>query len=279
MSDQVRKPRGNTARVALGTLTAIPAGADWDPETARRALAWYPAVGWLIGLLAAAVPFVAGALGWRGKSAAMVGVLILLVIAGASKAMHYDALADTADGLLGGDSPESKLDIMDDSAVGAFGVTIVAFSIAAQSAALTGIVQTTAWYAIVVGCVVARFSAAAALWTLPAARKDGLVAPLAGRPRAGTVALALVWLLALGALGFVVVGENFSSVGLSAVPFSGWPAHQVRGFITCTVGALAAGLVLPALFARQVKGLTGDIVGATIILTTTFTFAVAALLG
>jgi adenosylcobinamide-GDP ribazoletransferase len=279
MTEPAGKPRGNTARVALGTLTAIPAGAKWDPETARKALGWYPAIGWLIGLLAAAVPFVAMALGWRGKSAAMVGVLILGAIVATSKAMHYDGLADTADGLLGGDSPERRLEIMDDSAVGAFGVTVVAFSIAAQSAALTGIVQTTAWYAIIVGCVVSRFCAAAALWTLPAARKGGLVAPLAGRPRVGTVALSMAWLVALVAIGFVVVGEDFSSVGFSGVPFSAWPPHQLRGFVWCTLGALAAGLTLPALLARPVKGLTGDIIGSTIVLTTTFTFAVAALLG
>ncbi len=274
-----RKPLGNTARVALGTLTSIPAGAEWDPETARRALAWYPAVGWIVGALGAAVPFMAAALGWRGKSAAIVGVIMMGVLIASSKAMHFDALADTADGLLGGDSPESKLEIMDDSAVGALGATVVAFSIAAEGAALTGIVQVTAWYAVIIGCVVARFAASVALWTLPAARKTGLVAPLTGRPRAGTVVLGAVFVLALGLLGFFVVGENWASITISAVPFAAWPHNQVQGFVASLVAALAAGLVLPRLLARPVHGVTGDIIGATVVLTTLFCFAVASLFG
>jgi adenosylcobinamide-GDP ribazoletransferase len=206
-------------------------------------------------------------------------VLILGVIAAASKAMHYDALADVADGLLGGHSAQGKLEIMEDSAIGAFGATAVAFSVVAQGAALTGVVQNTAWYAIIVGCVVARASASVALWTLPAAREIGLVAPLVGRPRAGTVLVALLGVLALGALGFVVVGNDFSSIALTRVPFAAWPAHQIRGFVACLVGALAAGFILPRLLARPIKGITGDVVGASILITTGFCFAVAALFG
>ncbi len=279
MTNQTRKPRGNTARIALGTLTAIPAGAAWDPASARRSLGWYPAVGWVVGLLAAGVPVALVLLGWRGGSAAIVGVLILGVLIAASKAMHFDALADTADGLLGGDSPQRKLEIMGDSAIGAFGATTIAFTILAEGAALTGIVQSAAWYAIVVGCVVSRFCAAVALWTLPPAKETGLVAPLTGRPVASTVTLALLSTAALGLLGFVVVGPGWSGVGLSSVPFAAWPPSHVWGFAACLVGALVAGLVIPRLLSRQVGGVTGDIIGASIVLTTVSCLAVAALFG
>ena len=233
----------------------------------------------MIGIVATSVPFVAVLLGWSGKSAAIVGVIILGVLAAASKAMHYDGLADTADALMSGKPPATKLEIMEDSAVGAFGATAVAFAIAAQSAALSGIVQTTAWYSIIIATVVARFGVAVAAWTLRPAREKGLGAPLTGRPSAGTAALACLTTAALGLLSFVRVGDDWRWIALASSPFAGWPVHQAQGFVASLAAALLAALVLPRLLARPVRGVTGDILGATIVLTTLLTFAAAALFG
>lgn len=274
-----RRRRGNPARIALGTLTAVPAGADWDADDAKRAVGWYPAVGWIIGATATAVPFVARAAGWRGKAAAIVGVIVLGVLVGMSRMMHFDAVADAADGLLGGATPERRLEIMDDSSVGAFGATMVAFTIAAEGAALTGIVQTTAWYAIILGTVLSLLGASLALWTIRPARDTGMVAPISGRPTVGTVAIALVGTAALAALPLVRVGEDWTSVSVGLAPFAGWPPSQVQGFFACLAVAAIAMVVFPRLLARRVGGITGDLVGASIALTLVLTLATGALFG
>ena len=271
--------RSDAARIALGTLTAIPAGARWDPGSARRSLGWYPAVGWLIGLAATSVPFVCFLLGWHGRASAVVGVMILAVLIVASRAMHYDAIADTADAVLGGSTPERRLEIMDDSAVGAFGATAVAFVIVAQAAALTGVVETVAWYAIVIGAVLARFGAVLALWAIKPARDRGLAAPLAGRPKAGTALIAVAFVVALALLPFVGVGEKWSSIALATTAFAGWPAHQVQGFWACLVIGAVAMFAFPWLLSRTVRGVTGDIIGASIAATMMVVLIAGALFG
>jgi adenosylcobinamide-GDP ribazoletransferase len=280
MSDAPRKPpKANAARIALGTLTAVPAGASWEPEAAKRALGWYPAVGWLMGAMATSVPFIARAVGWRGKAAAIIGVIILGVLIAASRMMQFDAIADAADGLLGGSDPEERLAIMDDSGVGAFGATMVAFAVAAEGAALTGIVQTTAWYAIVIGSVLSLFGASIALWTIPPARTTGMVAPIAGRPAVTTVLVALAFVAALALLPFVRVGDEWTSISVGAMVFGGWPSYQVQGFFACLVVGTGAMAGFPRLLARPVNGITGDLVGASIALTMLLTLATGALFG
>jgi adenosylcobinamide-GDP ribazoletransferase len=205
--------------------------------------------------------------------------MILAVLIAASRAMHYDAIADTADAVLGGSTPERRLEIMEDSAIGAFGATAVAFIIAAQGAALTGIVETVAWYAIIIGAVLARFGAALAFWSIEPAREHGLAAPLAGRPRAGTVVVALLFVAALAALPFVVVGEKWTSITLVTSAFAGWPAHQVQGFWACLITGAVSMLAFPWLLSRTVRGITGDIVGASIAATMMMVLIAGALFG
>ena len=277
--DGARRPRVQSARIALGTLTAVPAGAQWEPEAARRSLGWYPAIGWLIGLAATSVPFVFALFGWRGRASAIVGVAILAVLILASRAMHFDAIADTADALLGGGTPERRLEIMDDSAVGAFGATAVAFVIAAQGAALTGVVENVAWYAILIGAVLARFGAALALWSIAPAHEGGMAEPLSGRPRAMTVVTAFVFVAALAGLPFVAVGEKWTSLALTVTPFAGWAPHQVQGFFASLLVGAVCMVVFPWLLARSVRGVTGDIIGASIAATMTMTLVAGALFG
>lgn len=274
-----RMPRGNAARIALGTLTAVPAGADWNAPQARQAVGWYTGVGWLVGATATAVPFLARAMGWRGKAAAIIGVIILGVLVAATRLMQYDAIADAADGILGGSDASQRLEIMDDSSVGAFGATMVAFTIAAEGAALTGIVQTTAWYAIMLGAVLSNFGAAFALWTIKPARKTGMAASVAGRPEATTVLIALIFLAMLGALPFVLVGQDWTSIALTSGPFKGWQGYEVQGFFVCLFVGAVAMFGFPQFLARRVGGITGDILGASMGLTMIIVLAAGALFG
>ena len=272
------RPAGPVS-VAFGTLTVFPVHAAWDESAARRAVAFYPAVGWAVGAAAAAVPFVAAAAGWRGQAVGVVAVTMLVVAAGASRLMHLDALADTADGLLGGHTPRRRLEIMRDSSVGAFGAAAIALSVAGHVAALSAVLQATAWYAFVVAAVAARLGASVAMWTLPPARADGLAASAARRPRAVDVAVAAALAAALMLLTFVAVQDGTWHVTFSAIPLAGWPAHQIRGFVACVVAGAAAATILPRALARPIGGVTGDIAGASIELATLIALGAAALWG
>src|SRR5512143_4070714 len=106
----------NTFPLALTFLTKLPW--PWQGEAAAadlaRALFWFPWVGALLGLI------YVGA--WVGLSrllplpaAAALLVCLTVVITGG---LHLDGLADTVDGLGGGQDPEARRRIMKDSRVG-----------------------------------------------------------------------------------------------------------------------------------------------------------------
>ncbi len=55
----------------------------------------------------------------------LVGAAVIAAWALLTRFLHWDGLADTTDGLLGGSTPERRLEIMRDSRVGSFGVTAI----------------------------------------------------------------------------------------------------------------------------------------------------------
>ena len=70
----------------------------------------------------------------------VVAVLLLLLDALVTGALHFDGLADTADGFGGGQSREDILRIMRDHAIGSYGgvalVVLVALKVTAYAAVL-----------------------------------------------------------------------------------------------------------------------------------------------
>src|SRR5215472_8756910 len=117
-------------RLSVTLLTVIPwrgpgnetaTGGDTAPPraAAAAAMAWAPAVGLLLGVIASAVllladhPLGAGPLTASGLA---VGSLALL-----TRGLHLDGLADLADGLASGKPAPAALDIMRRSDIGALG--------------------------------------------------------------------------------------------------------------------------------------------------------------
>ena len=107
-------------RAALSFLTVLPVGGG-RPLAARHishSRAFYPAVGLLVGLLLVGLE--------RGASLAfpppLTAAILLAALAAATRALHLDGLMDICDGVFGGHTRERRLEIMQDSRVGAFGV-------------------------------------------------------------------------------------------------------------------------------------------------------------
>jgi len=269
----------DSLRLAFGTLTAVPVPAPRvvDRRVAGWAMALAPLVGLWLGVLAALAAWAASAL-WGPL---LTAVIVVGLLAGATRLLHWDGLADTADGLGSGASAGTALEIMRRSDIGPFGVFTVVLVFAVQVAAI-GTVLTphdavvagpggTAsgpgslplgldLSAVVVAVVLGRVAVALACRSgQPAARSRGLGSTVAGS--VGPAQLAV----ALGTGAAVVVPAVVLGDALT------WPSALAAVVV-------AAGWALGATeyLRRRVGGVTGDTLGALVETTTAVALVVLA---
>jgi adenosylcobinamide-GDP ribazoletransferase len=242
-----RATLGDALRFAFGTLSVLPVTVTrWDRAAARGGMLAAPLVGAAIGLGAAVGGGVLTAL---GASPLLAAVGTVAVPAAATRGLHLDGLADTADGLGSGKPAPDALRIMKQSDIGPFGVLTLVLVLLAQTAALSSCYAHGWRY----GCACAVLAAVLgrAAMTLasragvPAARPGGLGAAVAGAvpPRAA-------W--GLGGACVVLAGAAGTSFG---------------GLTSLRCGVAAAfGLVCGELLLRRCRrrfgGVTGDVFGA-----------------
>jgi adenosylcobinamide-GDP ribazoletransferase len=153
-------------------------------------------------------------------------------------ALHEDGLADVADGFGGGRTLEDKLRIMRDPRIGSYGALALVLGLLARAGALASLAAPAeVMTALVAAGAASRAALAAVMTMLPPARADGLAAS-AGRPHPLRTAAAVL----LAALITVVLLGKAAAAALLA-------------------GAAAAFMV--AWLARsQIRGHTGDVLGA-----------------
>lgn len=230
------------ARTAVGFLTRIPVGrAGWADPVLTRAAAYFPLVGVLVAAIGLGTWWV-GASALGPAAGAVLGVLATVVVTGA---LHEDGLADTVDGLWGGSTPARRLEIMRDSRIGTYGVIAVGGDLLLRTAVL---VPYTAgeWLDVarilLAGHVLGRVAPLVLATALPPARTDGQGIRLAAPTRAGAAIAAIT----------VVVG---------AVAAAGWWAPALVAAAAVAVGGLGL------LAHRRIGGVTGDVLGAAVLLT------------
>jgi adenosylcobinamide-GDP ribazoletransferase len=233
-------------RLALSWLTVLPVGPGViDARAARQAIALAPLVGVLLGGLVAAVP--------QGVHGLLGGFVCVGLVALATRGMHLDGLADTADGLGCYGPPERALAVMKEGGVGAFAVVALIVTLGIQATAL----GTVHWGLIVVAFAAGR---AAFSWCcrqgVPAARAEGLGALVAGSQ---PVLVPVGWLVLL------------TGTAVPAVPGRFW-----QGPLAVLIAA-AALVVFTAHVRKRLGGITGDVLGAACELTTTLVLLVACL--
>ena len=221
-------------RIATAFLTRLPVH---PPEGSLAEACWaFPLVGLLVGLVGGAV-FGLGQ--WFGLPALPAALLALAATAAFTGALHEDGLADTADGLGGGNSPERRLEIMRDSRSGAFGVLALVFSVALRAAALAAVADTPAVIAALMAAAsLSRGLLPAMMHILPLASGSGL-AVAAGRPERGAA-----WTAGVCGAAAALILTGFDA-GLGAI-------------VLCA--AAVAGLA--ALARRKIGGYNGDTLGA-----------------
>jgi adenosylcobinamide-GDP ribazoletransferase len=242
VSEEVLELRG--LALALSWLTVLPVRVEADAVAgaAAAALRWAPVVGALLGAGAGAL---AVGLSAVGVPPGVAGLLAVGLLALASRGMHVDGLADTADGLGCYGPPERALAVMRDGGAGPFAVVTLLVTLGAQAAALAGLTGGAGWSAVATAALAGGTGRAAFAWCarrgVPAARPGGLGATVAGSQPPW---VAPTWWLALAA------------AGLAVVPGRPWQGPLAVAVAAATVVALSAHTH------RRFGGVTGDVLGA-----------------
>lgn len=236
---------------AIRTLSILP----FPGQEAKRmadALAWFPAVGALLGWLLLTCVWALEHLPGIWDQ----GIAFFILLGGVllTRGFHLDGLADCADGLWGGYSREKCLAIMKDSHIGVFGVTAVTLLLLGKWICLVRLVGMERLLWLPTAWIISRTVPVALALFLPYAREQGTAADFVRGGKRAHLGAALVLASLLVWLG-------------------GGPFH-----LMAWLPAILFTFLWGAYVHRRLGGVTGDVFGASVEVTETLILAMGCML-
>ncbi|MFV0370281.1 MAG: adenosylcobinamide-GDP ribazoletransferase [Azonexus sp.] len=225
------------AALRFFTRLPVPAWVGHSSAGLNAAARWFPAVGALIGALAA-LAYVLAAQLWPPAIALLLSMAASIYLTGA---FHEDGLSDTVDGLGGGWEKQRILEIMKDSRIGNYGAIALWLALSGKFALLTAQTPALLPVILIAGHSLSRACSVSLLAALDYVREDAL-----------TKAKPLATRLSPGALLF--------TLGCGLLPLALLPWQQALSGLTL---AVLATFWLARKFRRWLGGYTGDCLGAT----------------
>ncbi len=226
--------------IAQTFLTRVPTPkiAEMNEEEISSSVLYYPVVGFFIGLflilMASLLTTSVGEDAYNVVAAIIITLWIFI-----TGALHLDGLADTADGLVGGQgSAERTLEIMKDPVSGPAGIASIVLILLLKYSTVVAILNSEiSYWSLLLAPVVARAVAIGLLTYSPVSQQQGLAFELKKKDYPEVVALILV---------FIAV---------------------IVYFVTSLVVLIAISLLVYAIRHRAIarlQGVTGDILGLSI---------------
>lgn len=222
--------------LALQFLTVIPVKIkDMDEAGLSRAMAYFPLVGLLLGLVLAGINNI---LLFLGFGQFICSIILVICLASLTGGLHLDGLSDTVDAFSSNKNKEETLKIMRDSHIGTMGALSLISIILLKIAFLFSITASFKAVALVLMCVLSRWALVFASVSFPYARGEGKAKPFIQGANLNIFILATVVglvcaILAWGLKGLLVFGIITMSVYL----INKFINHKLGGITGDTLGA------------------------------------------
>lgn len=227
-------------KFAVQFLTRIPLGkhAEYQPELAGAAVAWYGVVGLSIGSVLTISGWVLT--DWIQLPSLLVAALVLTIWVLITGALHLDGVGDCGDAWMGGHTSERMLEIMKDTNCGIGAIVTVALVLLVKLSALAILLDEEDWYLLLFAPVMARVILTLVMLYLPYVRSNGLATRLHHNLDRSAIVTA----------GFLL------SFGLTLIWF--------QGFVIALIASAVGYLLIYRSLIKPLKGTTGDIYGAVV---------------
>lgn len=220
-------------KAAIGFLTTFPVGIDMDglQKLGKRAYL-FPFMGAIIGLIVGSIGLVLQHLPPYLYSALL--ILALYCITGLN---HMDGLMDFGDAITAHGTPEERVNIMHDTAIGVGGTVFCVMSLLILFSAITAIEHNPLFVILVVEI---------------GAKQSMLTAAMFGKSMHK----------GMGSIFIDNVRRRDFLIGLVFSCVVCWLAFDVFGIIALS-SALLSSLVIVHIASRNFRGINGDVLGAT----------------
>lgn len=220
---------------ALQFLTILPIGIRDDAKTLPRAMVYFPIIGLLLGMVLTGANHILELLNFNGLALNAILVVLLTTLTGG---LHLDGLADTCDALLSGKDKETMLQIMRDPRIGVMGALSVICVILLKISILSSIDTSVKIVALVLMCILSRWSMVFTVFYFPYARQEG-------KAKVFTDGMSLK----------IFIAATIITLTCSIA------AGGIKGLIVFGTIALGSYLI-DKIISRRFGGITGDTLGA-----------------